>query len=196
MQEGVKDREAEDEMSKNIRKAPPTKFPPIMFMRVDARESATSEKSAAQRPLPVKHAPGTWQASFSGSDPWKEAPPNSMLIQEEDAASWTRLRTPQSVPANAKEMRIVRLVSRAPPAQPEDVELTKMRKVIAWIMCFCWRSVEVTQMSQELQERCIQVDKVQLFWIVQELYSTCVPVGSKIVLVPQFPVENWCRRWQ
>ena len=61
-------------------------------------------------------------------------------------------------------------------------------------MGICWRSVEVTNMNQTLQDRGIQVGKVQLYKIVQEEpYYTFVPTGPNdevsIVLVPNFLLE-------
>ena len=55
--------------------------------------------------LLVKHAPGVWQSSSSGSDAWTR-----ILIRKEDAASTIRLRTPQGPPAKAQEIRIARMI--------------------------------------------------------------------------------------
>ena len=52
-------------------------------MRINASASFTAEE---QPPL-VKHAPGVWQSSSSGSDAWRATPPTQMLIPNEDAAS-------------------------------------------------------------------------------------------------------------
>ena len=82
--------------------------------------------------------------------------------------------------AKANEKRIASLVPSAPPAQPEDVELTKKPEPILEIMGIRWGSVEVTNMIRELNEKGTRVDKVQLFWLVQENpYDTFVPAGSK-----------------
>ena len=82
----------------------PTMLPPTM--RVGDEEMQV--KAPPQRKQPHVVA---CQASSSGSSAWRrEAPPTRTLIQEEDAASLTRLRTPQGFPTKMQEMRIATLV--------------------------------------------------------------------------------------
>ena len=180
MQDGARDRrcgrrqgkiqEVEEEMPKGIRKAPPGKFSPT----IRKGDVSMQVKVPPQRKQPpfVKHAPATL--------------PTRMLIRNEDAASMIRLRTPQSPPAQAQEKRIDSMIPSAPPAQPEDVELNKVREAIFEIMGMHWmESVEVTNMIPKLKGRGIQVDKVLLCWVVQEdpQYSF-VPAGSNDAYYP------------
>ena len=99
--------------------------------------------------------------------------------RKEDDANMLRLSTPQSLPAKTQEITIANLAPSAPPGQPDDVHLTKVRAAISEFMGIYWGSVEVTEMIQKLKERRTRVDKVQLYWIVREdPHCTFVPDGS------------------
>ena len=77
-------------------------------------------------------------------------------------------------PTKPQETRIANLVPSAPPAQPDDVDLTEVREAIFEITGIYWACVEVTKIIQELNKRGIRVDNVQLRWIVQESRTTAL----------------------
>ena len=120
---GNKVYEVEEEMSKDIRQAPPTKFPPTT--RVGDVSVQVKVPPQRKRPPLVMHA-GCGELASSGSDAWRSIPPTRMLIQSEDAASLVRLGTPLGRSAKGRGVMLSSMIPSAPPAQPDYVDLTKV----------------------------------------------------------------------
>ena len=118
---GNKVYEVEEEISQDIRQAPPTKFPPTT--RVGDVSVQVKVPPQRKRPPLVMHA-GCGELASSGSDAWRSIPPTRMLIPSEDAASMVRLRTPPGRSAKGRGV----MLSSAPPVQPDYVDLTKKVK--------------------------------------------------------------------
>ena len=172
---------------KGIRKAPPTKYPPA----IRAGDEQVLVK-APPRPLTVKHSPGVRESASSGSDAWRTTPPTRMFIRKEDVASMIRLRVPSGPPAKGKEVRLSSMISSAPPAQRDDVEMTEEeREVILEILYMNWGVTELDKMTQALPSRGLLVD-----WILQgdpqhAFFSAGLNDEIEITRVPkQWPVSK------
>ena len=93
---------------------------------------------------------GCGEHRLQGFYAWRETPPTRSLIRKEDAANLIRLNQ------IARSKDIASMIASAP-ARPDDVELTKVRGAINELLGRHW-----------VATRGIRVDKVQLYWIVQE----------------------------
>ena len=113
-----------------------------------------------------------------------------MSIWKEDAASITWLRVPSGPPAKGNEVKLSSMISSAPPAQADYVEMTKeVRKAICVVIYINWRVMELDEV-QALQSRGLLVDRVQVQWNPQggpqyAFVSACSNDENEITMVPR-----------
>ena len=61
-----------------------------------------------------------------------------MLIRNEDAASTLSIRVPSGTLATVQEVKLASVIPCAPPAQPDELELARVREAIFEILDTHW----------------------------------------------------------